>query len=174
MVSEHRATSDGERIQTYVQSAIVLQVGNNVQINVKLQRGSLNESVEVTAGATMVETRDNAISQVIDTQRIVDLPLNGRQPTQLILLSGAAITTPGGDLRGSKNFYSSTTISVAGGQGNAVNYLLDGGDLVYEREFADAVSRRAPGIQRADQQPARAFRIASRGRGGRRDEIGNE
>ena len=103
--------------KTYVQSGIVLQVGNNVQINVRLELGSLSESVNVTAGAAMVETRDNAISQVIDTQRISDLPLNGRQATQLILLSGAAITTPGGDLRGSKNFYSSTTISVAGGQG---------------------------------------------------------
>ncbi|HZT33805.1 MAG TPA: TonB-dependent receptor [Bryobacteraceae bacterium] len=114
--------------KSYLQSGIVLQVGNNVEVNVPMQLGSLSESVEVTAGTTMVETRENTVSQVIDERRIVDLPLNGRQPTQLILLSGAALTTPGGDMRGSKNFWSSTTISVAGGQGNGVNYLLDGGD----------------------------------------------
>jgi hypothetical protein len=114
--------------KSYVQSGIVLQVGNNVQINVVMQLGSISESVQVTADATMVDTRENAISQVIDERRIVDLPLNGRQVTQLILLSGAAVTAPAGDFRGSKNYWSSTTISVAGGQANSVNYLLDGGD----------------------------------------------
>ena len=99
-----------------------------MQINVAMQLGALTEHVEVSAQAGMVETTENSVSQVIDERRIVDLPLNGRQPTQLILLSGAAMTTPGGDMRGSKNFYSSTTISVAGGQANSVNYLLDGGD----------------------------------------------
>jgi hypothetical protein len=75
-----------------------------------------------------VETRENTVAQVIDQQRIMELPLNGRQPTQLILLSGAALTAPGGGMVGSKNYFSSTTISVAGGQANGVNYMLDGGD----------------------------------------------
>ena len=112
----------------YKQSGIELQVGNNVTINVIMQVGSVSESVEVTASAGMVETRETTISQVIDEKRIVDLPLNGRQPTQLILLSGAALTTPGGGMTGTKSFFSSTTISVAGGQANGINYLLDGGD----------------------------------------------
>src|SRR5205807_5374226 len=41
---------------------------------------------------------------------------------------GASMMAPGGDETGSKNFYSSVTISVAGGQANGTNYLLDGGD----------------------------------------------
>ena len=114
--------------KTFNQIGIVLQVGNNVEINVELQVGSVNESVEVTGTGAQVETRENAISQVIDEKRIVDLPLNGRQPTQLIVLSGAAVNAPGGGMTGSKNYASSTTISVAGGQANGVNYLLDGGD----------------------------------------------
>ncbi len=112
----------------YERTGIVLQVGNNVQINVTLEVGAISETVEVAAGATMVETKSNAVSQVIDQERIVDLPLNGRQATQLVLLSGAAVTAPAGDMTGSKSFYSSTTISVAGGQANGTNYLLDGGD----------------------------------------------
>jgi hypothetical protein len=127
-VGPYSLTVSAAGFKSYTQSGITLQVGNNVQIDVHMQLGAIAERVEVSAQASMVETRDNTVSQVIDEKRIVDLPLNGRQPTQLILLSGAALTTPGGDLRGSKNFYSSTTISVAGGQGNAVNYLLDGGD----------------------------------------------
>lgn len=112
----------------YVQTGIVLQVANSIEVNPRLQIGSVNEAIEVTASTAMVETRENAISQVIDERRIVDLPLNGRQPTQLILLSGAAVSAPGGGMTGSKNYASSTTISVAGGQANGVNYLLDGGD----------------------------------------------
>src|SRR6185312_12432244 len=80
------------------------------------------------ASASMVQTQDTSVSQVIDERRINDLPLNGRQATSLVLLSGAAATAPGGDMSGSKNFYTSTTISIAGGQANGTNYLLDGGD----------------------------------------------
>ena len=117
--------------KNYVQSGIVLQVGSNVALNVQLQLGTVSETVEVTAGASMVDTTQTTIGQVIDQRRIVDLPLNGRQPTQLVLLAGASVvapSTPTSDINTSKNFYSSTTISVAGGQSNGTNYILDGGD----------------------------------------------
>jgi Carboxypeptidase regulatory-like domain len=111
----------------YLQTGIVLQVNNNVQINVSMQVGSISERVEVTAAASMVETKENSISVVIDQQRINELPLNGRQATQLIMALGAASYGDSGDT-GSKTFYSSTRISVAGGQSNGTAYLLDGGD----------------------------------------------
>ena len=69
----------------------------------------------------------NSVSSVVDQQRINDLPLNGRQATQLILTLGAAAYGDSGDT-GSKTFWSATRISVAGGQGNGTAYLLDGGD----------------------------------------------
>ncbi len=127
-VGPYRLDVSATGFKTYVQSGIVLQVGNSVSINVSMQVGNVSEHIEVQAQASLVETRDNTISQVIDEQRISELPLNGRQPTQLILLSGAALTTPGGGMVGSKNYFSSVTISVAGGQANGINYLLDGGD----------------------------------------------
>ena len=127
-VGPYRLEVHNAGFKSYVQSGIELQVGNNVEINISMQLGSVSETVEVAASAAMVETRENAISQVIDERRIVDLPLNGRQPTQLIVLSGAAVNAPGGGMTGSKNYASSTTISVAGGQANGINYLLDGGD----------------------------------------------
>src|SRR5439155_1645198 len=107
---------------------IVLQINTNPVVNVTLQVGSLSQEVEVSANATMVETQTNSVSQVIDQRRVVDLPLNGRQPTQLILLSGAAVTAPGSDMASSKNYPTSVTIAVAGGQANGTYYLLDGGD----------------------------------------------
>ena len=75
----------------------------------------------------MVETKENSVSAVIEQQRINDLPLNGRQATQLIYTLGAAVHADSGDT-GSKTFWNATRISVAGGQGNGTAYLLDGGD----------------------------------------------
>ncbi len=114
--------------QTYVQRGIVLQVNEAAQINVILTVGQTTQSVEVQANAAMVQTRQNSVSQVIDQRRIVQLPLNGRDPTQLITISGASINHSDGTNTGSKSFFSSQSIAIAGSAGDATNYLLDGGD----------------------------------------------
>jgi len=121
-----QATVSG--FQTYVQSGIFLRVNDYVQINITMSVGAVSEKVEVHANAGMVETQQNTISQVVDQQRIVDLPLNGRDPTQLITISGASVNHSDGTNTGSKSFFSSQSISIAGSAGNATNYLLDGGD----------------------------------------------
>ena len=54
------------------------------------------------------------------------MPLNGRQATELIFLSGLATSAPAGDLNTNKNF-PTVTISVAGGQANGITYIMDGG-----------------------------------------------
>ena len=121
-----QATSAG--FQTYVQNGILLRVGDQVQINIDMKVGSVSERVEVQASAALVQTQQSSISQVVDQQRIVDLPLNGRDPTQLITISGASINHSDGTNTGSKSFFSSQSISIAGSAGNSTNYLLDGGD----------------------------------------------
>ncbi len=73
---------------TYLQEGIVLQVGSNSQINIELKVGVLSEMITVTASAPLIESRSTGVGQVIDNQRVIELPLNGRQATELILLSG--------------------------------------------------------------------------------------
>src|SRR5271166_1318067 len=111
----------------YLQRGIELVVNNNIQINVAMEVGAATERVEVSATASMVETKENSISNLVDQQRINELPLNGRQVTQLIYTVGAAVPADGGDT-GSKTFWNATRIAVAGGQGNGTAYLLDGAD----------------------------------------------
>ncbi|GGA65080.1 hypothetical protein GCM10011507_15850 [Edaphobacter acidisoli] len=112
----------------YEQTGITLQVGNSASIAVVLSMGSSAQAIVVQSNAQMVETNNTAISSVINTQEINDLPLNGRLATQLVLIAGASVNTTGGDLTGSKQFFSSQSISLAGGQGNGLNYMLDGSD----------------------------------------------
>ena len=111
---------------TYIRDGIVLQVGSNPEINVTLSVGAISEQVTVTANASLVETKNTGVGQVIDNQRVMELPLNGRQATELIFLSGLATSAPAGDLNTNKNF-PTVTISVAGGQANGITYIMDGG-----------------------------------------------
>jgi hypothetical protein len=114
--------------ETYEQKGIRLQVNDAPQVNVSLKVGSVSNTVEVQSDATMVQTQQNMVSQVMDQQRIVDLPLNGRDPTQLIIISGGAVNHSDGTNTGNKSFYTSQSIAIAGSAGNTTNYLLDGGD----------------------------------------------
>ena len=62
-------------------------------INPVLEVGQVSEQVEVQANAALVETRAVGVGQVMENQRILELPLNGRNVTELILLSGASVQT---------------------------------------------------------------------------------
>ena len=126
-IGPYRLEVMAEGFKGYVREGIVLQVNMNPTINVSLDLGAVAETVKVQANAIMTETRSNSISQVIDERRIIELPLNGRQVTQLILLSGAAVQARDAGFTGSKNYPSSVEISVAGGQANGTYYLMDGG-----------------------------------------------
>ena len=111
---------------TYVQEGITLQVNTNPTIDVTLNVGSVGEQVTVAANATTLETRSTGVGQVIDNEQVTQIPLNGRQATELIFLSGLATNAPAGDLNTNKNF-PTVTISVAGGQANGMTYIMDGG-----------------------------------------------
>src|SRR5256885_8703910 len=84
--------------RTYVQTGITLQVNSNPTIPVLLEVGQVSEQVEVAADAALVETRSTGVGQVIDNQRVLELPLNGRQATELIFLSGMATPSLGAGL----------------------------------------------------------------------------
>src|SRR5207245_5049418 len=107
----------------YLQTGIELQVGSNPVVPVVLGVGQVSESIQVQASPTSVETRSAGVGTVIETQRILDLPINGRQATDLITLSGLAIQTgaaPQYSMPGGVN------MSVVGGSSHSVQYNLDG------------------------------------------------
>src|SRR6266705_4296972 len=108
----------------FTQTGIVLQVGSNPVINIGLQVGQASETIEVQANAALVETRATGVGQVIDNVRVLELPLNGRQVTELIILSGAAV---GGGTQGTNRTWPTDVISVGGGLNNGLTYLLYGG-----------------------------------------------
>jgi hypothetical protein len=115
---------------TYVQTGIVLQVNTNPTIDVSLSLGAVSQTVQVEANAGQVETENTSVGTVIENQRILDLPLNGRQATDLIQLTGAAI--PAG-VNGTAGFPGGQNIAIAGGLLSGVGYFLDG--TIYNNPF---------------------------------------
>src|SRR5437867_873374 len=115
--------------RTFVQTGIVLQVNSNLVINPVLDVGQVTEQVEVQANAALVETRSTAVGEVIETQRILELPLPARNVTNLITLTGGASqggtgSVPGGFIRGTSAAIN--YVSVGGGLYFGVMYALDG------------------------------------------------
>jgi carboxypeptidase family protein/TonB-dependent receptor-like protein len=114
--------------RTFVQTGIVLQVNSSPAINPVLEVGQVSEQVEVKSDATLVETRTVGVGQVVENARILDLPLNGRQVTDLISLAGGATPTTlaAASTASGRNAYANATVSVAGGINSTLNYTLDG------------------------------------------------
>ena len=112
--------------QTFRQTGIVLQVGSNPAINIVMAVGQVTQTVEVTANAALVETRDVGVSSVMENVRLMELPLNGRALVDLVELSGAVTPAPILDGTGGRDPFSKGNVAVAGGMGSSLNYSLDG------------------------------------------------
>ena len=134
--------------ERYRKSNIVLEVGSSIAVNVGMTAGGVDQVVDVQAESLALQTEDSSLKQTVDAKTVTALPLNGRQMTDLVTLMGGAVNAnENNDVQGSKTFYSSAVISIAGGQGNFTDYRLDGGDHNdYETNinlpfpFPDAVS----------------------------------
>jgi hypothetical protein len=105
----------------YVQNGIVLHVATSNVIDAELMAGVL-EKVTVEGAAPLVDVQSSGISTVVRHDEILALPLNGRNPVELVTITGAAVHTISAGAIGAGG----VGISVAGGQSFGVMYLLDG------------------------------------------------
>jgi hypothetical protein len=114
--------------RTYAQTGIVLQVGASPVINVAMAIGQVAETITVQANASLVETKNLGVGQVMDNKRILELPLNGRNTADLIANLPAAVPQPALNATSRSMGGSSGGIaySVGGGLSFGVSYVLDG------------------------------------------------
>src|SRR5579863_4619500 len=109
-----------------------LTINQTLRLDVRLKVGAANETVEVQSQAAQVETVNPTIGGTVTGKAIQDLPLNGRNTLDLALTQ-PGVTPIADDIGtyGTSNGGSTETglggISVAGGRGDAITYLLDGG-----------------------------------------------
>jgi hypothetical protein len=119
--------------QQYNSTGIVLQVNDQLRIDITLKVGSINEQISIAADAAQVETESTQLGDVIDSKKMLALPLNGRSYIDLLgLQAGVAPTTAGtigGDRPVSGYISNAGNISVNGQRETANAFLVNGGDV---------------------------------------------
>ncbi len=124
------ATAPGFR--PYSATNITLQVNDQLSLDVTLQVGTVKEEVSITADQVHVETQSTQLGDVIDSQKMLALPLNGRSYIDLLgLQAGVAPTTAGtiGGDRPVSGFLAAGNISVNGQRETGNAFLVNGGDV---------------------------------------------
>lgn len=79
----------------YVQSGITLVLNQAANVPVQLKVGDISQQVTVSSDAELVNTQTGTVGQLIDQRKIVDLPLDGRQPAALLFLSAGTVNETG-------------------------------------------------------------------------------
>ncbi|HTZ90698.1 MAG TPA: TonB-dependent receptor [Alloacidobacterium sp.] len=119
----YRVTVSASGFQKSVVNPVTLDVQQRQRVDVALQPGSVTSTVEVTGAASLLETDTVERSHLIDSQTMVTLPLNGRNPVQLAQLT-VGVTTSEPGARDSNGY----GFSANGSRSLQNNFLLDGID----------------------------------------------
>jgi hypothetical protein len=134
--STYTISASAKGFENYKQTDIVLQADQSLTVNFKLLVGSSAETVSVIGDAPQVDTTTGTLSQVIDQDRVVDLPLNGRNAASLITLVAGVVDATnegnGTNQGNGKTFPAAVVTSSNGTLPSQSNYLLNGGNNVDE------------------------------------------
>ncbi|MFP5268386.1 MAG: carboxypeptidase regulatory-like domain-containing protein, partial [Acidobacteriota bacterium] len=77
-LGHYQISISAQGFETVKQENISLQLGERISIPITLRPGAVSQTVTVTGAPSLLRTADSAVSQVVDTNQINDLPLNGR------------------------------------------------------------------------------------------------
>src|SRR5436309_145778 len=129
-VGAYRLSVEAAGFQKAEVSQLTLNVDQVARMDVRMVVGQATETVEVQAGAVLMQTEDATVGTVIDSQKVVELPLNGRSFVQLALLTpGVNPGTPG----------SITVRRLRGAVGQAVGMSANGARDTQNRFYYDGI-----------------------------------
>ncbi len=110
----------------YQTRGIRLQVNEIARVDVNLAVGTAAETITVSSVAVVVDTTTATLKTVVDQKRIEELPLNGRNPTQLMQLIVGVVRDTRADVASGTTYPGTQPVSVNGNRSNSTNYVLDG------------------------------------------------
>ncbi|MCI0423744.1 MAG: TonB-dependent receptor, partial [Acidobacteria bacterium] len=126
-VGAYSLTVEHLGFKQYSSGGIVLTANQVARINIRLEVGSVSETIEVTTKLTPVNTSTGTLDTMIDDRRLVDLPLNGRNVLSLVSLS-PGVTRAALD---SGPSFSQQRININGARSYSTNMMLDGATMYY-------------------------------------------
>ena len=126
-VGIYKVRVESAGFRTHEATGIQTQVNESARVDVTLSIGEVTETVEVAAEVIGVDTQTATLKTVVDQRRVEGLPLNGRDPIQLMRLVAGVSIYRGAGVTSGTTYPGVTPVSVNGSRGNATNYVLDGG-----------------------------------------------
>lgn len=124
-VGEYTIRAVLPNFKTQIRAGIVLQVAERVRVDLVMELGEVTEQITVTESVPLMRTTNAEVSEVIQNQRIMELPLNGRQFVELTLLSDNVFLSPVGN-RGAALAQTGRQVVVGGQRAGHNMYFLDG------------------------------------------------
>jgi hypothetical protein len=111
--------------KSFLRPGIVVEVDRSIAVPISLQLGQVSETVEVTGGTPLLEPNTSSLGTVMEEKKVVDLPLNGRNPMGLanLIPTVKGIGYFGGQVLSSWRL---AAVSIGGGQPLTNGYLVDG------------------------------------------------
>jgi hypothetical protein len=120
----YKVTATATGFEKSVTTVFTLNVDQKVRIDLALKPGAVTDTMEVTATAVTLDTDTAALSQEMSGEQVANLPLNGRNFMQLLLVGAGAVTV-GGE-QGTMRQGEGGAVSINGGRPEGNNYTLDG------------------------------------------------
>ena len=133
-IGRYQLTVALEGFQTAVLSDVTLLTGQLLDLKVPLQVGDISSSVDVTGGVPLVQSGTSSVQTSMTERQVQELPLNGRNPLQLVALTAGATITDAGTVAGQQD---NRGISVNGLRTTQNNFRLDGSNYT-NRFFGSA------------------------------------
>jgi Carboxypeptidase regulatory-like domain/TonB dependent receptor len=122
-IGTYRIQITATGFKSSIEGPLTLDVQQRQRVDVALQPGAVSENVVVSATSPLIQTDSSELGQVVDSQTMVGIPLNGRNPVQLAQLTvGVTVSEPGARDAGGFGF------SASGSRSLDNNFLLDGID----------------------------------------------
>ncbi len=116
--------------QKYLQQGISLDVNQNANVPVRLAVGTETEHVQVMADAQLIQTSTTSLGSVVDQRELLDLPLDGRNFSQLGLTLPGVFPLPAGLKEAGGSLRDGQAYSVDGQRPESNNFLIDGANNV--------------------------------------------
>ncbi len=120
-IGDYSVTVEAKGFKRAIRENLTLNVQDRLRVSFTLPVGDMQQSIEVVAEAPLLQSDSTSLGQVVDTQKMVDLPLNGRNFIQLITLSTGAYVP-----QVTNSSYQSTLVSINGNRVENNNFMLDG------------------------------------------------
>jgi hypothetical protein len=140
-VGHYDITISTKGFSDYRETGLVLDVNTSLRVDASLRVGGVTEQVSVSASAVHVETTNTQMGEVIGTNKMELVPLNGRSYTDLLALQPGVVPVSSGQYSGTlvSGSLNPGNLSVSGQREAANGFMVNGGNVQEDVQMGTAI-----------------------------------